>query len=168
MKIEKLFAGLNISALGLTAQRKRMNVIANNMANAETTRTEEGGPYKRKIVLLKANAQPAAGGFISALKSFGTKLTATSQAHFSNISEESGTPDSFGGGVQSLEKEDNTPFKMIYDPSHPDTDENGYVKMPNVNVVTEMVDMISASRAYEANVTAVNAAKTIAKDALEI
>lgn len=165
MKIERLFAGLNISALGLTAQRKRMNIIANNMANAETTRTEEGGPYKRKIVLLKANAQQS---FISALKSFGTKLTATSQAHFSNISEESGTPDSFGGGVQSLEKEDNTPFKMTYDPSHPDADENGYVKMPNVNVVTEMVDMISASRAYEANVTAVNAAKTIAKDALEI
>lgn len=165
MKIEKLFAGLNISALGLTAQRKRMNAIANNMANAETTRTEEGGPYKRKIVLLKANAQQS---FASTLKSFGTKLTATSQAHFSDVSEDVGTPESVGGGVQSLEKEDNSPFKMIYDPSHPDADENGYVKMPNVNVVTEMVDMISASRAYEANVTAVNAAKTIAKDALEI
>lgn len=164
MKIERLFAGLNISALGLTAQRKRMNVIANNMANAETTRTEGGGPYKRKVVLLKTSVQRS---FASTLKSFGAKLTATSQAHFSDVSEESGTPDSFSG-VQSLEKEDNTPFKMIYDPSHPDADENGYVKMPNVNVVTEMVDMISASRAYEANVTAANAAKTIAKDALEI
>jgi flagellar basal-body rod protein FlgC len=165
MKIEKLFAGLNISALGLTAQRKRMNAIANNMANAETTRTEEGGPYKRKIVLLKTRAQQS---FASTLKSFGTKLTATSQAHFSDVSEDGGTPDSVGGGVQSLEQEDNSPFRMIYDPSHPDADENGYVKMPNVNVVTEMVDMISASRAYEANVIAVNAAKTIAKDALEI
>ena len=165
MKIGKLFAGFDISALGLTAQRKRMNAIADNMANAETTRTDEGGPYKRKIVIMKAEGDQS---FSSTLNSVGMKLAATNEQHFTEVSAGTTSVENIGGGVQSTEKEDTSPFKMVYDPGHPDADKDGYVKMPNVNVVTEMVDMMSASRSYEANVTALNAAKTIAKDALEI
>ena len=165
MKLEKIFSGFNISALGLSAQRKRMNAIANNMANAETTRTEEGGPFKRKIVVLKANAQTT---FSEALTGAGMGLATTNKGHLSGGGTQFGTEEALPGGVESAEVEDTAPFKMVYDPSHPDADENGYVRMPNVNVVTEMVDMISASRSYEANVTAINAAKTMAKDTLEI
>ncbi len=165
MKMDKLFAGFNISAMGLTAQRKRMNAIANNMANAETTKTEDGGPYKRKIVVVKAGAEQS---FSSTLSSMNVKLATTNAAHISEVSEGTAAEESVGGSVQSSETVDNSPFKMIYDPGHPDADKDGYVKMPNVNVVTEMVDMISASRSYEANVTAIDGAKTMAKDALEI
>ena len=165
MKMDKLFAGFNISAMGLTAQRKRMNAIANNMANAETTKTEDGGPYKRKIVVMKAGAEQS---FSSTLSSMNVKLATTNEQHISEASEGSAAKESVGGTVQSTEKQDNSPFKMIYDPGHPDADKNGYVKMPNVNIVTEMVDMISATRSYEANVTAIDGSKTMAKDALEI
>ena len=165
MKIGKLFAGFDISAMGLTAQRKRMNAIANNMANAETTKTDDGGPYKRKVVVMRSDGDQS---FSSAFSSMAVKLASTNEQHFSDVNEGTTAPESVGGGVQSSEKEDNSPFKMVYDPGHPDADANGYVKMPNVNIVTEMVDMISASRSYEANVTAINAAKTSAKDALEI
>ncbi|HTX18057.1 MAG TPA: flagellar basal body rod protein FlgC [Bacteroidota bacterium] len=165
MKIGKLFAGFDISAMGLTAQRKRMNAIADNMANAETTRTDAGGPYKRKIVLMKAEADQS---FSSTLNSMDLKLAATNEQHFSTVSAGTTNVENLGGGVDSTEKEDTSPFKMVYDPGNPDADGDGYVKMPNVNVVTEMVDMMSASRSYEANVTALNAAKASAKDALEI
>ncbi len=143
MKVEKLFTGLNTSAQGLSAQRKRMNAIANNIANAETTRTEEGTPYRRKIVSMQSASTPS---FIDA---------------FDNI-------DGSSNSLQVNETEDMSDFKLIHDPTHPDADENGYVKMPNVNIVTEMVDMMSASRAYEANVTVINAQKQMAKDSLEI
>jgi len=141
-KIDGFFSGLNVSANGLTAQRKRMNAIASNIANAETTRTEEGGPYIRKMVLMKEQNQ---GTFSSLLQKEGDAT-----------------------GVTTEEMLDKTPFKMVYDPSHPDANSDGYVEMPNVNVVNEMVDMMSATRSYEANVTAINAAKTMAKDSLEI
>jgi flagellar basal-body rod protein FlgC len=165
MKIDGFFSGLNISANGLSAQRKKMNAIASNVANAETTRTEDGGPYKRKIVLLHSQAQ---GTFSKVLHGAGSRLAATDGAHFSEAENDVTESGAVAGGVQTTETIDSAPFRSVYDPSHPDADENGYVKMPNVNVVTEMVDMISASRSYEANVTAVNAAKTMAKDTLEI
>ena len=165
MNIGKLFSGIDISALGLTAQRRRMNAIANNMANAETTKTETGEPYRRKLVVLRTGPNES---FSSTLNSMNVKLAATSEGHFSEVNETSVVNGNVGAGVESIEKDDNSPFKMVYDPGHPDADANGYVKMPNVNIVTEMVDMMSASRSYEANVTALNAAKTSAKDALEI
>lgn len=132
-----IFSNFGISASGLTAQRLRMDTIANNIANIETTRTPEGGPYRRQIPLF-APRQP----------------------------DESGKP---GGGVrvQAL-LQDQSPFKRVYEPSHPDADEEGYVLMPNVELVKEMVNMIDASRAYEANVTALNTAKDMAQRALEI
>jgi flagellar basal-body rod protein FlgC len=165
VKIRDFFSGFNISAMGMTAQRKRMNAIAENVANAETTRTEEGVAYRRKVVVLRSQAVQS---FSNLMNSAGLPLSATEPGHFTDAGSESGRVDLSADGVTATETTDNTPYKRVYDPGHPDADADGYVEMPNVNVVTEMVDMISASRSYEANVTAVTAAKTMAKDALEI
>lgn len=140
-----MFGAIDASASGLTAERLRMDVISNNIANANTTRTAEGGPYRRQIVIF----EPRSG-----------------QMTFSKmLSQELDT----GSGVRvmGIEK-DNSPTRRVYDPNHPDANQDGYVEMPNVNIVSEMVDMITATRAYEANVTAVNAAKSMAMKALEI
>jgi flagellar basal-body rod protein FlgC len=165
MKLDRVFGGLNISSEGLGAQRRRMNAIAENLANAETTRTAQGGPYKRKIVQLKAKGQQM---FSSMLRQSSIPLAKTNPAHLSG-----GLPDVPGGSstvstVEASDTVDPAPPRVVYDPGNPDADPNGYVTMPNVNVVTEMVNMISASRAFEANVVAVNAAKNMAKDSLEI
>ncbi|MFC4768780.1 flagellar basal body rod protein FlgC [Effusibacillus consociatus] len=149
-----LFDGIAISASGLTAQRLRMDVIANNIANAQSTRSAEDPtiPYQRQRAVFTPVQGP--GSFASVLQN---------------------SLQSPGQGVQAtVEKDTETPFKLVYDPTHPDSikDPNdpmyGYVRMPNVDISMEMVDMISASRGYEANVTAVNAAKTMALKALEI
>ena len=144
-----LFGGLEISASGLTAERLRMDVTAENLANAQTTRGANGQPYRRKEVVL----QEAPG-------SFGASLSAAMGA-------QKGTQ---GGGVQvaGVVQDTATPLKRVYDPGHPDADARGYVTMPNVDTVTEMVDLISASRAYEANVTAMQAAKQMFSRTLEI
>lgn len=165
MKIDQFFTGLNISSTALSAQRKRMNAIASNMANAETTKTEDGLPYRRKIVQFKSTVQQS---FSKMLQKTGLELSTTGAGHIEGNSFEFGEPGTGASSVEAVESNDNSPFRMVYDPSHPDANEDGYVKMPNVNIISEMVDMISASRAYEANVTAINASKTIAKDSLEI
>ncbi|MBW7886949.1 MAG: flagellar basal body rod protein FlgC [Bacteroidetes bacterium] len=165
MNIDRIFAGLNISAKGLTAQRKKMNAIASNIANAETTRTEEGGPYVRKVVHM---SEQQGKDFASMVTKNSFQLEATNKNHFSFAAESGVDNGSLASGVEANEDVDASPFKMVYDPSHPDANEEGYVQMPNVNVVTEMVDMISATRSYEANVTAINASKSMAKDSLEI
>jgi flagellar basal-body rod protein FlgC len=145
-----MFDAFDISASALTAERMRMDVTAENLANAQTTRTADGGPYRRKEVVLQEVAK--GGGFAGNLKA---AMGAGS----------SGRP----GGVEVAGiAEDSTPNKMVYDPGHPDADANGYVAMPNVDSVTEMVDLISASRAYEANVTALQSAKTMFAKTLEI
>ena len=142
-----MFGGLEISASALTAQRLRMNVTAENLANAETTKTADGNPYRRKEVTLQAVPK---GGF-------GAQL---SQAMGAGVAP---------GGVEAAAiTEDETNGKLVYDPSHPDADEQGYVRMPNVDTVTEMVDLIDAQRAYEANVTAMSAAKQMFAKTLEI
>jgi flagellar basal-body rod protein FlgC len=143
-----LFGGLEISASGLTAERLRMDVTAENLANAQTTRGANGQPYRRKEVLL----QESPG-------SFGASLTKAMGAG-------SGSQ---GGGVQVAGVvQDASPLKRVYDPGHPDADAQGYVSMPNVDTVTEMVDLIGASRAYEANVTAMQAAKQMFSRTLEL
>jgi len=147
-----MFTAINTSSSGLTAQRLRMDVIANNIANANTTRTTEGGPYKRKRVV-----------FMPADTKVKYKLPFL--------------PHKFrplpGRGVRVLRiEEDRSPFKLVYDPNHPDAiksgPKKGYVLMPNVNIVTEMVDMISASRSYEANVAMIDHSKAMFNKALEI
>lgn len=135
-------AAYAISASGLRAQRLRMDVIAANLANAQSTRTPEGGPYRRHEVVLEA--LPTSGTFEDALNS-------------SNP----------GVRVARIVADDHPP-QLVFDPGHPDADAKGYVAMPNVNVVTEMVDMMAATRAYEANVAALNATKRLLEAALEI
>jgi flagellar basal-body rod protein FlgC len=136
---------LTISSTGLSAQRLRMNLISSNMANVNTTRTETGEPYKRKDVIFEA---VETGGFKEVLD------------------ERLG--EGAGGVKVARVIEDNKPFVEKYDPGHPDADENGYIRLPNVNIVEEMVNMISASRSFEANATAVRATKDMTAIALEI
>lgn len=140
------FNAMNISASALSAERTRMNLISSNLANANATRTPEGGPYKRKDAVFAAT--PLEGGFARALDgATGRELRRVE--------------------VQQV-VEDRNPPRMQYDPGHPDADPQGYVAMPNVNTIEEMADMISATRTYEANVTAVQAAKSMALKTLEI
>ena len=165
MKIAKLLSGFDLSALGMRAQRKKMDAIADNIANSETAHTEKGGPYRRRTVMFKAGPQQT---FAKVLSWSGIPLDTTHIRHFevggAGFSEQENMP----GAVEAKEQEDPSDFRVVHDPSHPDADENGYVKMPNVNIVSEMVDMVAASRSFEANVTAISAAKGIAKDSLEI
>ena len=139
---------LNISASGLTAQKYRMEIVAQNLANAQTTRTEDGGPYRRKLVVLSE---------------------ITGSANFAGTLRTAMNENASPGGVEvSAILEDADDFKVEYDPSHPDADADGYVRLPNVNTVEEMVDIMAASRLYEANITAFNAMKDMAAKALEI
>ncbi|NLO82749.1 MAG: flagellar basal body rod protein FlgC [Clostridiales bacterium] len=142
-----MFKAFDISASALTMQKLRMDVIAQNIANAQTTRTDTDQPYRRKIVVVEENRF---------------------NKSFSQYLAESGVEFSGSGVKASRIAEDPSPFKMVYDPGHPDANEEGYVLMPNVDTVREMVDMISATRSYEANVTAFNASKNMAMKALEI
>ena len=146
-----MFDALNVSATGLTAERLRMDVTAENLANAQTTRGADGQPYRRKEVVL---AEVQSGGFGSQLaKAIGAGSASGSQP----------------GGVEVAGiTQDQTPGKLVYDPGHPDADAKGYVRMPNVDTVAEMVDLISASRAYEANVTAMNSAKQMFSKTLDL
>mgnify|MGYP000282740974 CR=1 FL=1 len=143
----KIFSSIDISSTGMTAERTRMEIISKNIANANVTRTSSGTPYRRQMVVFKENKND----------SFSTYLSRS-------LSE---LQNSKGVKVSEI-VEDKTPFKQVYDPGHPDADENGYVQMPNVDITTEMVDMISATRAYEANMSAINSAKNMAMKALEI
>lgn len=139
-----IISAMTISGSALKAERTRLNIAAMNLANANTTRTMEGGPYKAKSVIF--GARP--------LNNFQEALDSTSASLRK---------------VEVVEVvEDNAPFKEVYDPSHPDADANGIVKMPNVNVAEQMVDMMEARRGYEANVSALDAAKSMAMRALDI
>jgi flagellar basal-body rod protein FlgC len=144
-----LFDAIDISASGLTAERLRMDVTAENLANAQTTRGPDGGAYRRKAVVLQQSGGD--GGFAGAL---------------------AGAVQRGDGGPRGVEVTaivpDTTPSRRVHDPGHPDADADGYVELPNVNPVTEMVDLIGASRAYEANVTAMQTAKTIFSKTLEL
>jgi flagellar basal-body rod protein FlgC len=142
-----LFGGLDISASALTAQRLRMDVTAENLANAQTTKGADGQPYRRKEVVLQ---EIPSGGF-------GSRLANAMGA---------GGP---AGGVEaSAIVEDKTAGKLVYDPGNPDANAQGYVQMPNVDTVTEMTDLIDAQRAYEANVTAMNATKQMFTKTLDL
>lgn len=142
-----LFQAFDISASGMTAERFRIDTIAQNIANIKTTRTEDGTPYRRKIV------------------TFAEKdLTSFSKYY------DSARARAVGNGVKvvSVKEDTETDLMMVYDPAHPDAYENGYVMYPNVNTVTEMTNLIDATRAYEANTTAFNAAKSMVQAALKI
>jgi flagellar basal-body rod protein FlgC len=140
-----IFSAFKITASALTSQRLRMDIISNNVANAETTRTEEGGPYQRQQVVFAAGH---------------TETGPVPAAVSSRRAEE-------GVRVDEILVDD-SPGHRAYDPSHPDADEDGFVTYPNVNIATEMTDMISATRSYEANVTVFNALKSMVNKAIEI
>jgi len=155
---------IDISASGLRAQRIRMNAIASNVANINTTRTEEGGPYKRQVTILTSRTGKML--FNEAMADAKLKIAATDGSHLRPLKgryEEIEVK-----GADGHNELDSAPPRMVFDPSHPDADKYGYVAMPNINIVTEMVNMISASRSYEANVTAIMAVKGMARKAMEI
>lgn len=140
----KAFNTLRISASGLSAERLRMDTIASNMANVNTTRGANGQPYRRKVAVFQENLNK-------------------------ELNKETGKYEDTSMGVKAVGiEEDNSPLRRVYDPSNPDADAQGYVSMPNVNVLNEMADMMVATRAYEANVTAINSAKSMFSKALEI
>ncbi|NLB89476.1 MAG: flagellar basal body rod protein FlgC [Syntrophomonadaceae bacterium] len=148
----RFLSSIDISASGLTAQRLRMDTIANNMANAETTRVENGnGPYRRQVVVFEARQANNPKSFNSLLKD---KMSTVGQGV--RVKE-----------IRSLE-DNEAPFRRVYDPSHPDADIDGYVNYPNVNIVEEMINMISATRSYEANAKVIEATKSMVLKALEI
>ncbi|MBU0508907.1 flagellar basal body rod protein FlgC [bacterium] len=164
MKIDRLFTAMDVSASGLAVQRKRMNVIAENLANAETTRTAEGGPYRRQKVVLGQDRQ-----FALELDAQTRVTNDLRREHVNHLPAKESTPDdSQFSGVKADVVADPSPFREVYDPGHPDADENGMVKLPNVDLVEEMTELIAASRAYEANVTAFNASKSMMKKALDL
>lgn len=137
--MDGLFKVFDIAASGMTAERFRLNVISQNLANSDTTRTEEGGPYRRKAIV------------------FEEALNKTTKGK-----------EEFSGVKISSIVDDPSPFRLVYDPNHPDANEEGYVEYPNVNVLREMIDMISAQRAYEMNAAVVNSAKSMYNSALGI
>ena len=138
------FMGMRISSSGLTAERLRMDTIASNVANATTTRGENGQPYIRKIAVFQENLQK-------------------------ELEKSSGTYETSFKGVKAVGVvNDKSPLRRVYDPSHADADADGYVTMPNVNIMNEMADMIASTRAYEANVNSINAQKSMFSKALEI
>ena len=143
-----IFTSFDINSSGLTAQRYRMDIISQNLANANTTRTQDGSVYRRKVVVFEEkNGQ-----------------TPFSRVLNTAMDKYSGT----GVKVSSIQEDTWNDMVQVYDPSHPDADENGYVMYPNVNVITEMTNLIDASRAYEANATAFTASKSMAMKGLEM
>lgn len=143
-------SSMSVVGSGLTAQKQRLDVISENVVNMNTTRTENGGTYRRKMVVMEEQGRPTA--FQQAL------------ARAQGV-EDAGTP----GGVRVAEiVEDPSDFKLVYDPTHPDANEDGYVEMPNVDLIKEMSDAMAASQAYSANVTAFNVLKQVTSKGLEI
>ena len=150
-----LFSAFNINASGMTAERYRMDIISENVANASTTRTADGTPYRRKVVSFEEKTE---------------RRNASFSHIFGKTLHDHGYVQTTGSGVRvsGVYYDNVTEMNMAYDPAHPDADENGYVTYPNVNIITEMTNIIDASRAYEANSTAFNASKAMAQRGLEI
>ena len=143
-----MFSAFDINATGMTAERYRMDIIAQNVANANTTRTQDGTPYRRKVVVFEEK---------------------NSQTPFRTVlRKERDRYSGSGVKVTGVYEDKWTEGNMVYDPSHPDADENGYVMYPNVSIITEMTNLIDASRAYQANATAFNASKSIATTGLDL
>lgn len=164
---ESILSSLRISGTGLSAQRTRMNVISQNIANAETTRTDTGGPYQRKQVAFSEKLNNIRQSNTN--KKSNVNLKISNPKHIEKGKSLSSSETTLNGvEVDGIERDEQTPFKTVYNPSHPDADEDGYVTMPNINIVQEMVDMISASRAYQANVTTMKNSKDMFNSALDI
>ena len=159
---ENIFASFAISGQGMSVQRMRLSATANNIANANTTKGVDGKPYEREVVVVRAIPNSP---FDEELDTqIGMSKTDSSHAP----TAKAGTYPPDYNVLKAKSARDNTPPRLVYDPSHPDADEKGYVKYPNVNIVTEMVEMISAQRAFEANTSVIDSAKNVARDSLDI
>jgi flagellar basal-body rod protein FlgC len=154
----------DISGYGLSAQRFRINTISSNIANANTTRTSEGGPYKRREVIFKAN--DFSSELNTAIKNENNMLQYENPLD-DPFAQENANPSVMSVVVDKVVRDD-SPFKMKYDPSHPDSNEEGYVAYPNINPVVEMADLVEATRAYQANVAAFQSAKNMATSSIDI
>ncbi|MBN1826870.1 MAG: flagellar basal body rod protein FlgC [Candidatus Eisenbacteria bacterium] len=162
-----LFGALGISASGLSAQRKRMETIAKNIANAETTRSEEGGPYRRRQIVISSDEGSAPSR--SRAAEHRVSLTRTSPGHLGGSAATRPGAAAEGPSLDAREVVDESAgFELVFDPAHPDADEKGYVRVPDISTITEMVDMVAATRAYEANLTAMKAYQSIVSKSLEI
>ncbi|PJA26637.1 MAG: flagellar basal body rod protein FlgC [candidate division Zixibacteria bacterium CG_4_9_14_3_um_filter_46_8] len=161
-----IFSSFKVSSSGLSAQRRRMDAVASNIANSETTHGPDGTFYKRKRVYFAEDLKQKE--FFDEFRQASVKLARTNAHHLAGISaakrEEAGI--SMVKANEQLDTEDN--FKLVFDPTHPDADEKGYVKLPDINVIGEMVDLMVSSRAYEANIVAIDASKNMAMKALDI
>jgi flagellar basal-body rod protein FlgC len=171
--IVNLLSSFGVSVSGLSAQRRRLDTIAGNIANAEASRTDGRDVPRRKVAVLGAAGGSRFGRLLDRVRQRGGSL-APARTHSRHLTARSrfhgvDSNDAPKQGVEVLEvAEDDSPLKRVYDPGHPDADESGYVTLPNIEIMTEMVDLLSAQRSYEANATALNAAKGMSKKALEI
>jgi flagellar basal-body rod protein FlgC len=160
-----IFSVFNISGQGMSVQRKRLAAVAKNIANANTTRAEDGKVYKREVVVVRGSGNTT--GFGDALNQ---TLNQSDGEQTTIYGEQLDGRINLGNGdtVSAETVKDNSAPRLMYNPSHPDANEDGYVEMPNVNIVTEMVEMIAAQRNFEANTAVVESAKNIARDSLQI
>jgi len=154
-------SGFDISGYGLSAQRFRINLISSNIANANTTRTDEGGPYRRREAVFKAV------NFDTLLNKEINGFTKDENPIDDPMATKFARPTLMSVVVDKVIRDD-TPFKLRFDPSHPDADANGYISLPNVNPVIEMADLIEATRAYQANVSAFQSTKSMAQSAIDM
>lgn len=166
LNITDFFSTFNISSQGLSAEKRQLAVTAENIANANTTRTDEGGAYRRKSLVREMIS--GRHHFTSALRNASLRMKTSSGGHFVESNYDPIRVNRTGSSEIKLEVAEANVFKQIYSPSHPDADEAGFVSYPDINVVTEMLELISASRAYEANVTVMSATKNMARKSLEI
>ncbi len=160
---DKNYSAFDLSAKGLNLQRIKIKLIAENIANSETTNTKEGGPYQRKFIRI-GKIEDASGGIFP--NGGGIQMRTTNSDHFKAHLDKFSGSGSVNAKYDVLD--DKTSGEYVFMPNHPDADENGYVRLPNVNIINEMVEMITATRSYEANLTALKSSKSIIKDSMEI
>jgi flagellar basal-body rod protein FlgC len=161
-----LFSSIDVSASGMTLQRRKMDVVAQNIANAETTKTQDGTPYQRKRIVVSEAEESVP--FKTAMAQARTKLARTHSRHLVSSPRHSNANLEISKADAKEIIDPASSFRLVHDPDHPDADEEGFVKMPDIEIVNEMVDMMAASRAYEANTMAISTAKEMAKNALDI
>ncbi len=159
---ENIFSSFDISGQGMSVQRQRLSAVAKNIANVNTTKAENGMPYRREVVIVRhIPGSPFGSEYDNQIT-----LSKTSPSHSGNATLK--PLEGKNDVLMAKSTKDSTEPRLVYDPSHPDADTYGYVHMPNINIVTEMVEMITAQRAFEANASVVEAAKNIARESLEI
>lgn len=159
---ENIFSSFDISGQGMSVQRLRLSAVARNIANANTTKADDGQPFKREVVVVRdIKGSPFEKTMEASLGLAKTDSGHTSQAANTGMENENEV-------LRARTVKDNSAPRLVFDPNHPDADTDGYVKMPNINIVTEMVEMISAQRAFQANTQVVDAAKNLARYSLEI